>query len=275
MSLVDGFERFLVVAGLVAAAWLALPTRRSLTRAGHRFAQDNDLWIAPELMAAVDRAHRRERWVLAVAALAVVAVLVLGPDGGTSPLVLFAVVVPVAAVGRLLLAGRDFPVRPGQVSVARPRAVRVGDYLPSTAPAAFAVWALLGAGAAGLGVRWGERGLAVAGAVMVLVTLAVAGSVVAVSRRPEPAVDAAHLYLQDAWRAARMRTTLHQLALAGYCLGLTVASADPALPPGLWVVPVAVAGVASGLALHGRARFRDRLWPDVPAGQVLSVGGSA
>ncbi|WP_418057718.1 hypothetical protein [Pimelobacter simplex] len=271
----DGFERFLVVAGLVAAAWLALPSRRSLTRAGHRFAQDNDLWIAPELMAAVDRAHRRERWVLAVAALAVVAVLLLGPDGATSPFALFAVVVPIAAVGRLLLAGRDFPVRPGQVSVARPRAVRVGDYLPPTAPAAFAVWALLGAGAAGLGVRWGERGLAVAGAVMVLVTLAVAGSVVAVSRRPEPAVDAAHLYLQDAWRAARMRTTLQQLALAGFYLGLTPAFTDPALPPGLWLVPIAGAAAGSGLALHGRARFRDRLWPDVPAGQVLSVGGSA
>lgn len=275
MSVMDGSDRLLVVAGLAVAAWLALPTRRSLTRAGHRFAQDNGLWIAPGLMAAMDRAHRRERRVLAVAMLAAVAVLVLEPGRSASPFLVFVVVVPIAAVGRLLLAGRDFPVRPGQVALARSRAVRAGDYLARTAPAAFVVWVLAGAGTAGLGVHGGERELALAGAVLVVVTLAVAGYVVVISRRPEPATDAAHLYLQDAWRAAQMRTTLVQLGFAGLYLGLLPGFTDGALPPGLWLVPMAASLLALWLALRGRACFRERLWPELPAGQVLSVGGPA
>jgi len=271
---VSGPEIVVVVGiGAAAAAWLALPTRRSLAREGHRFAGRNGMWLAPDLVAAVDRAHLRERRVLAAALVVAVAVLVVVPGATVRPFVVAGSAVAVSAVGRLLVAGRDFPVRPGQVLVARARAVRVSDYLAPSVLAAFGLWLLLGAATAGLGVAWSEPDLTAAGLLLMALTLVVAAHAVAVCRRPEPAGDPEHLFLQDAWRAARLRTTLTQLGWAALLLATGATLTDRA--GGWFVLPVAVGLLAAGLAQRDPDRFRARLWPDVPAGRVLTVGGRA
>lgn len=272
---VDGVERFVVVAGVIAAIVIALPTRAGLAKAGHRFAREYDLWIAPELMIAVDRAHRRDRWVLATAVLAAVLLFVLLPPATFRPFIVVAAVLPVFAVGRLLLGGRDFPVRAGRATVARSRAVGVTDYLRPTVPLAFALWVAVGGVAAVLGALWSEPAVLAGGVLLVVATLVVAAYVVALCRRPEPASGAEHLYLQDAWRVSRLDLTLSQLGFAAVYLGLVAAGDAPSGRVAVWVGVAGVATAAYALGVGGRGRFRERLWPELPPGRLLAVGGPA
>lgn len=95
-----------------------------------------------------------------------------------------------------------------------------------------------------------------------------------VCERPESAVDQAHLYFQDAWRAQLMRGVV-QGVLIGTLLLVAIAAIEvlPEFTFGL-LYPGGVVVLAVGLMLRERSRlwFRKRLWPGLAPGQVIRPG---
>ncbi|GAA3678057.1 hypothetical protein GCM10022237_41820 [Nocardioides ginsengisoli] len=275
----DGFEVALVVALLVFAAWYGRPSHRSLFRAGLGFAYRYRLLIDDDFAALVMRA---ERWawrahalVLAVAAV-VFAIAFQAPYDNVMAVLppVGAAVVAARFVVGVAWAGREFPVAPGRPSVARVRVVRPSDLVHPVAWCCFVVWFASALGAIVVGIDRHQPAAAVTGATVALTVVAAVAVIMAWCRRPEPAADAAHLFLQDAWRASRIQQSLLELAVVGWVLAqVTYHGLGP--ESGGWQYLPLASGWAPLLALAvGRDRFRRRLWPELPATQVVVVGAT-
>lgn len=279
-------ETVVVVALLALVLVLARPSAAVVARDGHRFAETYELWIAPASVAAIDRAHRRERRAHAVAGgigLAIYAVLRVTLD--VPPLVLLWPVVCVCAAGASLVAlraaGTEFPVPPGAPSFARVRAVRLRDYLPTQALVALGVWPVLAFGGAILAGAALRRGVAnedaawtalASGIALGLLGLLLPVLAVTLCRRPEPAGDASHLYLQDAWRVANLRWMLSVEGIGVALLVARVLDLMSAAAASAWVLPVVFAGwIWHLLGQSGRLHFRRRLWPDLVPGERVAM----
>jgi hypothetical protein len=274
----NGFEIALVGGVLVSAAFTARAPQRSLFYAGQTFANRYRLWIDDECAAAVMRAERRVRrahaLVLVIVALGLAVLFLAGVHTVLVLPAAGALMVAARLAVRVLWAGREFPLAPGRPSLARARAVQVSDFVHPKAWVALGVWLVAALGTTGVGLARGSVALAAGGGAVGVLTVTTGVAVLAWCRRPEPAGDSAHLFLQDAWRASRIRETFADLALAATVLASSLASALEPDAVG-WPAVVLVLLVPMGLASSiGANRFRERLWPDLPAGQVVAVASA-
>jgi len=124
--------------------------------------------------------------------------------------------------------------------VARARQVTARDYLPGRTR--WLAWASAAAGLTAcfaLGSMRDSRVVAAAGLVLLLPPAAIEWAGARLSRMPQPADSAVHLYLQDAFRSdilrfASLRFALAATTLTGY-LGLATLSGSPAWVPAVLV----------------------------------------
>ncbi|MFT4009808.1 MAG: hypothetical protein QM655_07165 [Nocardioidaceae bacterium] len=231
---------------------------------------------------------QRNRWMAAVLLpwlliLAVVAIVnpsvdVLWP----AVLVGVAATLGIRTIHALIRASHVLPPPDGRPLIARSRAVSPTDYLPRSRQ--IALWCLLVL-PLGVGIlvvhalQAGEIGsaggiaLLASEAAATLSVLLVALVPYALCRRPEAAVDACHLYAQDAWRSDALVECQEQAFFAV----LQVALASQALSDSLAVVSapsLVLFGIAVLLGSRKRAKlwFRKRLWPMLPPDHVLMPG---
>ncbi|KRB78608.1 hypothetical protein ASE01_04985 [Nocardioides sp. Root190] len=264
------------------------PSKRRLVASGNRFARDYRLWIAPAEVEAVNRAHRAD-YRVGVAALTVgvvaYAVARLFADALTVSWASISVVTGVAAALRVRQAGRDFTPPPETLAVARSRTVRLRDYLSATGLVVLGAGPVLALGAAVIGAdavrrdvgdierAWFVFGAGSAGLALGLLLPVFS---VAIIPRPLPASDAAHLYLQDAWRVERLRQMVQFQSMA---LAFLLSYAHGLLPVAdsvsLWLLPLTFTPIIAIVVTHaGRLHFRRRLWPDLTRDEWVEVGGA-
>lgn len=273
---------------VLVAVFVALgaPYPAVVRAAGNRFARDYLLWITPSEVDAVNRAHRTDYLLHGLATLAalvvyVVARLIASPY--TVALVAVSAGAALSSVLRLRQAGRDFAPAPTSPTVARTRAVLLRDYLPPQTLVVLGCCPIIVLGALGIGVDAVRRNVdnverawfvvASGSAVFVLGAL-IPILAVAMTRRPQPATDSGHLYLQDAWRVERLREMLW-----GECVGVTMVctQAHHLLPVtgdiSFWLLPLLLVPPGVMIAFGtGRLHFRRRLWPELARGQKVVVG---
>lgn len=277
-----------LLVGAVAVIALAgnVPRPNLLRSIGNAFARDYLLWIAPGDAGAVDDAHRavvRENSLSIVMGLGFYgAARLLAP----AQVVMWAALCATAAtmsVLRVRRAGRDFVPAPGAPAVARVRAVGLRDYLATQHLMIMASCPVLAAGLA-LGGAWAVRAkvgnidtawfVTVTGASLAVQGLVLAVLAVLMARRPVPAADEPHLYLQDAWRAERLREMLRFEALGVAVLFVQAHNLIPVTSVlSHWVVLTVFLPVGILVAFEvGRLHFRRRLWPDLAKGEKVVIG---
>ena len=95
----------------------------------------------------------------------------------------------------------------------------------------------------------------------------------ALCERPSPAVDASHLYLQDAWRAAAVGRVHFLLRLSAvlFTMSALASSTTLGLVPSEALLLASVAIMTGSFLIRG-PHFRTRLWPMLPPGQFLLPG---
>lgn len=282
----------LVVAAFVVAFafWIAFPTERRIRTKGEEFARHNLAFVDSEFVAAFNAAMVRVDRYWAGTLVVGFAVTVAVFNFGLNSLARLSLVpvLCVAFVGwallRLMMAGKEFPAPVGRRVTARVRRVSVLDYVSPWAWAAVTVSLVLEALLAGVVVyenHMGRAGGGLAGLAVgtTVVTVALALVVVLVIRaicaRRQSAVDACHLYVQDAWRSVMFAHALAAVCWATYetFFGVLVSQADfvfdgPFSPNLLWVFILPAMTVQVG-----RMRwFRRRLWPGLAPHQVLLPG---
>lgn len=278
----------LAVISAVVLLWAAfgLPRPAVVRAAGNRFARDYLLWIAPSDVDGLDRAHRTDYWLHGLA-MAVGLLAYLGARLVASPYVVALVALSAAAalsaLLRLVQAGRDFPHHPGAAAIARIRVVRLRDYLPvqtivilACCPAIAAAGVVVGLVAIGRGMHNIERAwfVVVSGTAVCVLGVLMPVIAAAMTRRPQPASDSGHLYLQDAWRVERLREMLWS-----ECMGVVTVFTQAHLllaetgDSSLWALPLVLLPPAVMLIFaSGRLHFRRRLWPDLAQGEKVVVG---
>lgn len=282
------FEWLGVGAVLVLAGWELLSTPRAVASMGQSFAEQYHVWIAGPFAPAVDRAHRRvSRESGAVLGLGAVTYVVLRGWWPAEPVfwVLMYALGAVALLLRLRTAGTEFPVAEGALSLARGRAVGLRDYLPRRALISLALCPGVAICVAGLVLVLVQRGSVDTDlgwtVLCFAITLGLLGLLVPVvavvlCRRPEPAGDASHLYLQDAWRVDHLHWMLSMETVGAFVLlnrTLDLFSASAVRPA---LVPLLI--VALGwvwYAQSGRLHFRSRLWPDLAPDERIAVPAGA
>jgi hypothetical protein len=91
--------------------------------------------------------------------------------------------------------------------------------------------------------------------------------------RPTPAVDASHLYLQDAWRAGALEGvhSLLRLSAVLFTLAAVQSSPDLGLVLGMGLLASCAAILIASRTLP-RQHFRQRLWSTLLPGQLLLPG---
>jgi hypothetical protein len=276
---------------LVVLHWLR-PPGWLIRRRRQQFTQQTGAYLDPHFVDAFDRETRRSlRW---LAVLGVILGLVLevfldlgAERRGGSPLAYYsplaAVWLTVLAATRLRTAGREFTVANQRSAVARARRVVVGDYV--SWPLQLATWVLVAVDAvlgAVTALSW-QRGGADGDLVLIgLGTLAITVGAAAgcqwfaraLCERPTPAVDASHLYLQDAWRSRALSAAHLAVCISGLVafLGLVylpdVRWMDAAIGVAFYPLIGAIVVVASVQPKW----FRRRLWRTLPPGVVLQPG---
>ncbi|MGA8247287.1 MAG: hypothetical protein WB797_10310 [Nocardioides sp.] len=180
--------------------------------------------------------------------------------------------------GLSLLRGVTLP--PG-TRVARLRELSLSDYLPSRLR--LAMWGAAAIGAAAtvrLAVQQGQPWAIASAALLLMGPAAVEVSGARLARQPEPAVDAAHLYWQDALRSDLLRSTAEMATAAGVFLSLltpAIIGFEHLADTVVWYA------LALGLGLfiligdqesHERPAnyMRSRLWPTLGPDHVLRSG---
>jgi hypothetical protein len=175
---------------------------------------------------------------------------------------------------------RDVSVPTG-TRVARLRELCLSDYLPSRLR--WAMWTSAAFGAAAV-IRVAlahQQPWAIASAgLLVLGPAAVEVAGNRLARQPEPAVDAAHLYWQDALRSDLVRSTAAMATSAGFLLCIltpTIAGlydeADMVAWYGLGAILVAFLIFDEERSQRSPASYmRSRLWPMLGPDQVLRPG---
>jgi hypothetical protein len=269
------------------------PSAEELREYGEKFAADNLAYVDSEFVPQFDRTSvRRSRWGL----LVWFGAMVPGPvmhlaglrwlDPFAAACAGSALVGAVIAGLYLRAAGREFPPPPGRPVIARARHVRVSDYVPPVAVClcivACVVSVVIGVDAVRVAATADfdyARGSAI-GTVIVAAVIAPIAAIAPlymriVCDRPESAVDQAHLYFQDAWRAQLMRGVLYGVLL-GTAMLIALASVEvlpDALVPAMFPYGL-VAAAGLGLLLHERSKlwFRKRLWSGLAPGQVIRPG---
>ena len=273
------------VAFVGLAAWSAFGSRPTVEVARGYFMQETGAYLDPSFLSNFDAWRSRSRRIHALSLLTVgVVLLLLSSHAEVSPIVVMAslsslIVLP-ESVGRLRAAGREFVVPHGRGAVARPRRVVLSDYVPVRdlvlTWSSVGIVVVIGVGAL---VRRHEMG--VAGPIIVEGAAVIFGVAVftawfgwALCVRPTPAVDASHLYLQDAWRAQALEQIHLQLRLSAF--PFTAAALDGAHDPvGLPLdigLGICAAAIALGSLFLQKQHFRKRLWPTLEPGQVLLPG---
>ncbi|UUW88233.1 hypothetical protein [Pimelobacter simplex] len=279
-------ELGLLGAVTVVAVALFVCAPRFAGYVGREFARTHQAHIDAEFVAAFDHETVRRTRVLIVVLYPAVAWFVLLPvDVDTTTLALtlspgaLALAASAEGLWRVTRAGREFPVAPGRPGVARGRQPEVRDYVGPAPLAMLTLQALLGVAIAGGALRWAAddgwsgaaAGLLVSGVVILGLSLAAPLAWRVVVRRPQRAVDAAHLYFQDAWRADALRNT-------GILTVLVPLSAAYVWPESSDPARVALVVLALGIGALGLTdlapplRFRARLWPTLGPRQVLLPG---
>ena len=290
-----GFEFWFTAVTMVFVAlfalWLCFPSERFLLARRENFSKRTMAFLDPTFAAAIDRDTRRLR--RCAAALFVVMFplasasdhygLMLGAPVFSGLLPFIALALIVFAAVRLRAAGREFAVSGRHSAVARPRKVVLTDYVSKALQ--LATWAGVGADvavAAVLGVAWarghtGAKATAFGlGEVVVILGMAVCAAWFgrALCERPTPAVDASHLYLQDAWRASTLGLAFGLVAISAvFAFQSLVFAADVT-----WLDSAAQAPLLLSIAIAlpvGPTQwrwFRRRLWPTLEPGQMLLPG---
>lgn len=159
--------------------------------------------------------------------------------------------------------------------VARARQVIAADYLPGRTRQLAWASAVSGLTACvALGSVHDNRVVAAAGLVLLIPPVAIEWAGARLSRMPEPADSAAHLYLQDAFRSdilrfASLRSTLAAATLTGYIGIDTIIGAQawvPAVLVGLAVLLfVGLVQEGGDLRQNPVGYMRSRLWRGVAA----------
>jgi hypothetical protein len=203
----------------------------------------------------------------------------------------------VASAWLAMSAAASFDAIDGPIALARSRAVTLADFIPprqrlaSWISAAFALLlALVALAVDWLGSPFDTQGTGVLVAacgcsIGVVILSEVVGSRLSCS--PEPAVSAAHLYAQDAFRSSRLQSGSLLNMLTTQMLWFGCSSAVSVLSDEDlsnlwrdWVVPFGLMGIGTAL-LFGQAIairraekpwFRHRLWPTLEPDQILKPG---
>jgi len=286
-----------VLAGVVAvglfAVWMGASSEKRRRRSGMQFARRNHALIDSEFVTAFDQANERSRRLGALLFFGVFStLLVLGQLLPRSVPVmslegdLLGVAAAIWFAVRLYEAGREFPAPRGRPVIARPVRTVPSDYVaPQTRILTVLIAALVAVFGVVVARRWIDGDLRAVDAVVLLagasMTVLIAVAVEAYARvmceRPQPAVDACHLYFQDAWRGEALNHAHLAVVICGFQLVMGAYGADLVLD---WSKPyliLAVAVASLSLLSSGttRRRFRQRLWPGLPPGEVLRPGDPA
>ncbi len=262
--------------------WFLFRTRARRSREVEKWARSHRAFVAPGWLEAVDRRLEVGRSIyIATLMVFVVAAQFIPRSGALWGLCIGVVPAMLVLSKGVGLVRGSLPPGP---RVARLREVTLADYLPLRTRVV--MW-VASVGSCGLTVSVAVHRsaplLLVPAVVMLLGAVVVEVAGARLAHRPEPAVDAAHLYLQDCFRvdAVRMAATLMILALfyllwvVPSLLDLHVAGVDN-VDLGLGL------GVAAALGLMLAAdvganqdpvrHLRARLWPSLGRDQVLQPG---
>src|SRR4051794_3791343 len=137
--MIELFDPLLAAVWLAAAgwsAWMAFPSSSTLRAAREGFAKNTLAYLDPSFAAAFDARTRRNHRVSALCLLTIVTSLVVVLRQMQLSLRPMLVSAPILGIGfalqsadRLRDAGRQFVVPGGRAAVARPRRVRLSDYV--------------------------------------------------------------------------------------------------------------------------------------------------
>ena len=263
----------------------AFRRRPTVEAARDDFMRETGAYLDPSFLAAFDarrrRSHRHHVWSLLI--LGVLLLLLSGHTEFTPVVVIapaYVLMTLPGSVERLRGAGQDFVVPGSQGAVARPRHVVLADYVPVRSQlltwGSAAIVAVIGVGTFAHRHETGR-----AAAIILVGSAAILGGAVftawfgrALCVRPTPAVDASHLYLQDAWRAQALEqihveNRLNAVLFTTTALGVSI---NPlAFPLSIYLM-LCAAAVVFGSLLLPKQHFRRRLWPTLEPGQVLLPG---
>jgi hypothetical protein len=272
--------------GAAIAGLLAFPRSSLLRGARGDFKHETGAYLDPSFASAFDADTRRRYRLGAVFLLTMMTGLVvmlrfsrLDPVLVMAPLL--AVTLALESANRLRVAGREFVVRESHPAVARVRRVTLSDYVQVRAQVLTWVAVTMVVTVAGR-VLWRRHELG--GPEVVAVTVG-AATILAVAvyaawfgralcERPIPAVDASHLYLQDALRAHALERIGSMLRLSAvlFCMGISeTAHGAVGYPIGMGMLGGGVVILLASLSLP-RRHFRFRLWGTLAPGQVLVPG---
>ena len=289
----------IVLEGLtvVLALTIALPRRARVTAMRTTFLSRTHAYMDPSFVAAFDRDTRRMARLLGLMVLlggTVTAVIANRMDSRYPPpeVNIWLLSVPIVAVGlviypivRLRTVHRLFRVPDHTTTVARPVQVTVSDYVGGWTR--LLTWSMVATACACTGVlvilaHGGRVDTLLAAACAADAGLAVVLMVVtewfgrALSSHPTPAVDASHLYLQDAWRAyllSRAHTHVGYIChLLFYGLVFTFQLPDWLYNSAGLLVVFALASAYPLLQFVQPRQFRRRLWRSLSPGEILYPG---
>lgn len=278
-----------MLAALVAitVAAFAVTAPRFSGSLGKSFANQHRAYVDVGYVRQFDRATLREqrRRQLLLAGPLVLLMLVFTDDGAVLKALapgLLALALCAESILRLRQLGHEFKNPAAPSGVARARAVGVRDFI---GPASLLHWlgialvaAAIIAGTTTAVARDGltpimlAHALSAASLCLLVVTLPIVWHFMV--SRPERSEDAAHLYLQDAWRANLLRETTSTAHMPALFLLVTISdtSAFPFAFSAIAFVGLLPALFISLLLVDTNLHFRKRLWPMLTPGQVLMPG---
>ena len=284
------FKLVAVIAGVGLATWFAFPSDTRQRRFGESFARRNQAYVAAEFVTDFNRAAVRvQRYIAAVFVFNLSGIWLLDVTadlrrlGNLAYVPVLSLSFAVLALLRLRVAGREFETPPGRRLVARARRVVPGDYIPISSRLLTAVSALW-VGALGVvafvlarsGQLPARVGAATALSAAVTVGLAVVVHVAtrATCDRRQAAVDACHLYFQDAWRSESLAYAYWSVSWCAFLttLGLFATADAPEWLESMLGPAAAALLVVTVCVIAPRKQFRKRLWPTLAPGQVLMPG---
>lgn len=281
---------------ILLGLWARRPVsdqRRS--KVGQKWAVQHLAFVTGPLTTTLDAhfAQRRRRvWILVIAMGAVC--LWIGAtglslsDGGF--LLIWVCIIVIGSLTAAATAAAVARTSLGQRArlAAHVRAVEISDYAPSVMRWNCVVAGVFAGAAATVFVGLTVQGrvplalgaLAATSAILVVCGAAIAEwSVRQIAHTPEPAIDAAHLYWQDALRSESIKNAYIQVPLWAAQVAILGANFVRSSDPWLWtsvfwlssfvMVVLALASAISGI---DPLSFRKRLWPTLAPGQVLMPG---
>lgn len=264
----------------------AILTPRFSRSNGEHFARQHRAYVDAAFVRQFDRALVRElRHRQLTLGVPLVLCALVFTDDSSVPQALAPGIVALALCAdgalRVRRTGREFERPPAPSRVARFRAVGVRDFV-GTAVVVYwlgiaVVATALVVGLSVIAARDGIDALLLARMLtglafaLLVVTLPVVWRLMV--SRPEQSSDAAHLYLQDAWRANLLRDTTSTAHLPAIFVLVTLDSTN--FPDASFLAAMMgflVAAICGVFLIDTNLHFRKRLWPTLIPGQVLMPG---